>query len=69
MTATAKRLIRSAALMFSAGCAAHYVWVPPRLSLTDYRLLDLRSDSAYAAYHIPGAERVSMHRVLRNRPN
>jgi len=27
---------------------------------TDYRLLDLRSDSAYAAYHIPGAEHVSI---------
>lgn len=27
---------------------------------TDYRLLDLRDEAAYAAYHIPGAEHVSI---------
>ncbi len=32
-------------------------------SRSDYRLIDLRSSPAYAAYHIPGAENVSIGRL------
>ncbi|MEE8594977.1 MAG: rhodanese-like domain-containing protein [Gemmatimonadota bacterium] len=30
---------------------------------TDYRLIDIREDTAYARYHIPGAENVPIHEL------